>query len=74
MPESDNESLQEFVDLLTELRGVLEVRVIKSSEEVWIGLRTGKQRPGQILLEQINKAASGFGLDTRVVHFGLLAD
>ena len=67
-------NLQEFVKLLSELRGVIEVRVQSKEDEAWIGLRTGKNRPATVLLQQVSRAAVGFGLDSRSVHFGILAD
>jgi hypothetical protein len=67
-------SLQEFVGLLTELRGVIELKLIRDNDEAWIGLRVGRQRPPQVLLQQVSRAAVGFGLDTSSIHFGILAD
>ncbi len=67
-------NLQEFVDLLSELRGVVEVRVQTDENEAWIGLRTGSSRPVPVLLQQVSRAAVGFGLETSTVHFGILAD
>jgi hypothetical protein len=67
-------NLREFVDLLIELRGVVEVKVLTSNDEAWIGLRTGRSRPASILLQQVSRAAVGFGLEKRTVHFGILAD
>ena len=66
--------LQEFLDILSELRGVLDMKIIRGENEAWIGLRVGKQRPPHVLLHQVNRAAVGFGLDTNAVHFGILAD
>ncbi len=67
-------NLKEFVDLLSELRGVVEVRVLRDEDEAWIGLRTASSRPVPALLQQVSRAAVGFGLETNTVHFGILAD
>ncbi len=66
--------LDSFVDLLEELRGVLELKLVRGDQQAWIGLRLGRQRPPHVLLQQINRAAAGFGIDTSSVHFGILAD
>ena len=66
--------LQEFLDILSELRGVLDMKIVRGENEAWIGLRVGRQRPPHVLLHQVNRAAVGFGLDTNSVHFGILAD
>lgn len=71
---SRENNVKEFVDLLSELRGIIEVRVVSGNRETWIGLRTGRVRPATVLLQQVNRAAVGFGLDEREVHFGILAD
>jgi hypothetical protein len=73
-PRCEEGSLQEFVGLLAELRGVIELKLIKGDDEAWIGLRVGRQRPPQVLLQQVNRAAVGFGLDVSSIHFGILAD
>lgn len=73
-PRSQEGSLQEFVGLLSELRGVIELKLIRGDDEAWIGLRVGRQRPPQVLLQQVNRAAVGFGLDVSSIHFGILAD
>ena len=62
------------MDILSELRGVLDMKIIQGENESWIGLRVGKQRPPHVLLHQVNRAAVGFGLDAGSVHFGILAD
>ncbi|MFO8073966.1 MAG: hypothetical protein R6V85_19050 [Polyangia bacterium] len=66
--------LESFVDLLEELRGVLELKLVRGDQQAWIGLRLGRQRPPHVLLQQISRAADGFGIDTSSVHFGILAD
>ena len=73
-PRTGDGNLQEFVGLLSELRGVIELKLVKGDEEAWIGLRVGRQRPPQVLLQQVNRAAVGFGLDVSAIHFGILAD
>ena len=73
-PQPTGGSLQDFIDLLRELRGVVEVKAIVSGEEAWIGFRTGRTRPPTVLLQQISRAAIGFGLELRSIHFGILAD
>ena len=67
-------NLEDFVDLLGELRGVIEVKVWMEDEEAYVGLRTGLQRPPHVLLQQVSRAATGFGFKAGSVHFGLLAD
>ncbi|MCP4680303.1 MAG: hypothetical protein GY854_33395 [Deltaproteobacteria bacterium] len=67
-------NLQEFVNLLSGLRGVVEVRVQTGEDEAWIGLRAGACRPVPALLQQVSRAAVGFGLGASKVHFGILAD
>jgi hypothetical protein len=67
-------SLKEFVGLLSELRGVIELKLVEGDDETWIGLRVGHQRPAHVLLQQVSRAAAGFGLDVSAVHFGILAD
>ncbi|MBW2277541.1 MAG: hypothetical protein JRF63_08625 [Deltaproteobacteria bacterium] len=73
-PRTDDGNLHEFVGLLSELRGVIELKLIEGEDEAWIGLRVGRQRPPQVLLQQVNRAAIGFGLDVTAIHFGILAD
>jgi hypothetical protein len=53
---------------------VIELKLITGDDEAWIGLRVGKQRPPQVLLQQVSRAAVGFGLDVTSIHFGILAD
>jgi len=66
--------LGEFVTLLSELGGVLELKVVREDEDAWIGIRVSPQRPAHVLLQQVSKAAVGFGLDIRSIHFGILVD
>ncbi len=73
-PQNMGTNLREFVDLLAELRGVVEIKVLTNEHEAWIGLRTGGSRPAPVLLQQVSRAAVGFDLETRRVHFGILAD
>ena len=73
-PEYMEGNLREFVDLLSELKGVVEIKVLTGDDEAWIGLRTGRSRPAPILLRQVSRAAVGFGLEQNRVHFGILAD
>jgi hypothetical protein len=73
-PDHEEANLEEFLGLLSELRGVVELRVWTGDTESWIGLRMGPQRPAHVLLEQVGRAAVGFGLDARQIHFGILAD
>lgn len=65
--------LKDFLDLLSELKGVVEVKVLTEEEDAWIGMRVIR-RPPQVLLQQVSRAAVGFGLDPRNIHFGILAD
>ena len=74
LPNCTEDNIQAFLDLLSDLRGVVETKVLVGKEEVWIGLRTGKNRPANLLLQQVSRAAVGFGLSARTVHFGILAD
>jgi hypothetical protein len=74
LPECQNPSLQEFVDLVSGLRGVVEVKVLSQDGNAWIGLRPSSNRPAPALLQQVSRAAIGFGLDAHTVHFGILAD
>lgn len=73
-PNGEAVDLQEFIGLLAELRGVIELKLIRGNDEAWIGLRVGRQRPPHVLLQQVNRAAEGFGLDVSAIHFGILAD
>ena len=73
-PHCGESGLQEFLDLLSGLRGVLEIRVWSGEESTWVGLRAGKQRSSHVLLQQVSRAATGFGLDSGEIQFGLLAD
>jgi len=66
--------LREFANLLSELHGVTELKLLTDDDEAWIGLRIGRQRPAHVLLQQVSRAAAGFGLDVTSIHFGLLAD
>ena len=66
--------LREFANLLSELHGVTELKLLTGPDEAWIGLRIGRQRPAHVLLQQVSRAAAGFGLDVSSIHFGLLAD
>ncbi len=66
--------LKDFIDLLNGLRGVIELKVWTGPDDVYIGFRTGRQRPPHVLLKQINRAAVGFGLNITKIHFGILAD
>ena len=66
--------LREFANLLAELHGVTELKLLTGPDEAWIGLRIGRQRPAHVLLQQVSRAAAGFGLDVTSIHFGLLAD
>ncbi|MCP4713142.1 MAG: hypothetical protein GY869_31310 [Planctomycetes bacterium] len=74
MPECPNHSLKEFVDLVSGLKGVVEVKVLSQDGNAWIGLRPSNDRPAPALLQQVSRAAIGFGLDAHTVHFGILAD
>jgi hypothetical protein len=74
LSECQNPSLQEFVDLVSGLRGVVEVKVLSQDGNAWIGLRPSNNRPAPALLQQVSRAAIGFGLDKHTVHFGILAD
>jgi hypothetical protein len=74
MPECKNHSLKEFVDLVSGLKGVVEVKVLSQGDDAWIGLRPANNRPAPALLQQVSRAAIGFGLDKHTVHFGILAD
>ena len=67
-------SLEEFVDLVSGLKGVVEVKVLSQDGNAWIGLRPTNNRPAPGLLQQVSRAAIGFGLDKHTVHFGILAD
>ena len=66
--------LEEFVDLVSGLKGVVEVKVLSQDGNAWIGLRPTSNRPAPGLLQQVSRAAIGFGLDKHTVHFGILAD
>jgi hypothetical protein len=74
MPACKNHSLQEFIDLISGLKGVVEVKVLSEDGNAWIGLRPANNRPAPALLQQVSRAAIGFGLDKHTVHFGILAD
>ena len=74
MPECKNHGLKEFVDLVSGLKGVVEVKVLSDDGNAWIGLRPANTRPAPALLQQVSRAAIGFGLDKHTVHFGILAD
>jgi hypothetical protein len=67
-------NLQEFVDLLRGFKGVVEVKLVFEDGIAWIGLRTGGNSSAEPLLRQVSRAAAGFGLDAKTVHFGILAD
>jgi hypothetical protein len=69
-----NSNLDDFVDLLNGLRGVVEVKVVSDDERAWIGLRTGPSRPATPLLQQVSRAAVGYGFDAKSIQFGILAD
>ncbi len=68
------DKIQAFVDLLSNLRGVVETKVLIEENEVWIGLRTATNQPANLLLQKVSRAAVGFGLNAGTVHFGILAD
>ncbi|MCP4600211.1 MAG: hypothetical protein GY847_06690 [Proteobacteria bacterium] len=74
LPQRRGDNIQEFVNLLTGLRGVIEVKLLTGQDEAWIGLRIGRSFPASILLQQVSRAAVGFGLNKRTIHFGILAD
>jgi hypothetical protein len=66
--------LGEFIHLLRDLRGVTELKLVQQGDESWIGLRVGRDRPPQVLISQVGRAAEGYGLDVSRLHFGILAD
>lgn len=68
------DQLGEFIHLLRDLRGVTELKLVQRGGESWIGLRVGRDRPPQVLISQVNRAAEGYGLDASRLHFGILAD
>ncbi len=67
-------NLDDFIDLLSGLMGVVEVKVVSDNGRAWIGLRTGPSRPATPLLQQVSRAAVGYGLDAKSIQFGILAD
>ena len=72
--EPQTQTLEALVDLVGGLNGVIEVKLLSDEETAWIGLRPGRHRPATALLNLVRRAAIGFGIDIRSVHFGILAD